>query len=515
MKLSREEDIEPLLIPTENYSSNFVKALVWLLQYLDDTEILWTDQQLEDFIMNYIDDADKFLDLLNGDTKRLYHITVLSERGKLSDGYHAQNCAYLLKVYFLFQITDQDVNKWLPEYLSYTQLNDLYSQIVSLNMSVSSVFMNYVFENDQWLNFEERYHPNILLMNYLSNLCRESRFIEQVIQDFPKNEFLMCCVKTKTQFEKMTIVSGIHFIKLQTLLLTMAEVPLYPSSVQKIARNTALLFRDFLADVRVVKIIIEPNLGYSAQETGFRRSTQIEIFFILDNQDRYCLRIDFPHEGEPYAHYNLHEPRNETGLPFHYGDNPDMADKYDNNENYKKLFWKHNNLYWFRQGFEQKLEQVFPDKKSEEYQALKLFFRHRSHLPLVESGMSLEDIKAFLAELADGMKRMNMGNCVYDRTRAVDIDETLLRIRVKEAAHEASMGYFAGAVGLWEPDGAGEEFARLNVLLQQKLIDSFKSLLGEPVFEKYFLEEMSVEEILEAVQEMDAPLKNPSAIGFN
>lgn len=125
-------------------------------------------------------------------------------------------------------------------------------------------------------------------------------------------------------------------------------------------------------------------------------------------------------------------------------------------------------------------------------------------MPLVESEMSLEDVKAFLVELADGMKRMNMGNCVYDRTRAVDIDETLLRIRVKEAAHEASMGYFAGAVGLWEPDGAGEEFARLNVLLKQKLIKSLKSLLGEPVFEKYFLEEMSVEEILEAVQEMDA-----------
>lgn len=451
MKVSREEDIEPLLIPAENYSSNFVKALIWLLQYLDDTEILWTDQQLKDFIMNYIDDADKFLDLLNRDTRRLYHITVLSERGKLSDGYHAQNCAYLLKAYFLFQITDQDVNKWLPEYLSFVQLNDLYSQIVSLNMSVSSVFMNYVFENNQWLNYEERYHPNILLMNYLSNLCRESRFIENVIQDLPENEFLMCCVKTKTQFEKMTIISGIHFIKLQTLLLTMAEVPFYSCSVQKIARNTALLFRDFLADVRVVKIIIEPNLGYSDQETGFRRSTQIEIFFI-----------------------------------------------------YKKLFWKHNNLYWFRQGFEQKLEQVFPDKKSEEYQALKLFFRHRSHLPLVESEMSLEDVKAFLVELADGMKRMNMGNCVYDRTRAVDIDETLLRIRVKEAAHEASMGYFAGAVDLWEPDGTGEEFARLNVLLKQKLIKSFKSLLGEPVFEKYFLEEMSVEEILEAVQEMDA-----------
>ena len=105
MKVSREEDIEPLLIPAENYSSNFVKALIWLLQYLDDTEILWTDQQLKDFIMNYIDDADKFLDLLNRDTRRLYHITVLSERGKLSDGYHPQNCAYLLKAYFLLHYT--------------------------------------------------------------------------------------------------------------------------------------------------------------------------------------------------------------------------------------------------------------------------------------------------------------------------------------------------------------------------------------------------------------------------
>ena len=38
MKVSREEDIEPLLIPAENYSSNFVKALIWLFQYLDDTE---------------------------------------------------------------------------------------------------------------------------------------------------------------------------------------------------------------------------------------------------------------------------------------------------------------------------------------------------------------------------------------------------------------------------------------------------------------------------------------------
>lgn len=111
MKGSGEEDIKPLLIPADNYSSNFVKALVWLLQYLDDTEVRWTEKQLEDFIMNYIDDAEKFLDLMNRDTGKLYHITVLPEREKLPDRYHAQNCAYLLKVYFLFQIMDQDVLK--------------------------------------------------------------------------------------------------------------------------------------------------------------------------------------------------------------------------------------------------------------------------------------------------------------------------------------------------------------------------------------------------------------------
>ena len=33
----------------------------------------------------------------------------------------------------------------------------------------------------------------------------------------------------------------------------------------------------------------------------------MKIFFALENSDRYCLKIDFPHEGAEYLHLNLHE----------------------------------------------------------------------------------------------------------------------------------------------------------------------------------------------------------------
>lgn len=33
----------------------------------------------------------------------------------------------------------------------------------------------------------------------------------------------------------------------------------------------------------------------------------------MSNQDRYCLRIDFPHDQYAYIHFNIHESGKKAG----------------------------------------------------------------------------------------------------------------------------------------------------------------------------------------------------------
>lgn len=123
-------------------------------------------------------------------------------------------------------------------------------------------------------------------------------------------------------------------------------------------------FKDLLADVRIQKIEIDTAIASGIIRKGVRTTTGIKIFFALGNMDRYCLRIDFPHKGEAFLHYNLHEPGRENALPLNEKKYRLLAGKY---KHLDELFFHFNNLYWFRSNFVSKLERIAPEKDSDEY----------------------------------------------------------------------------------------------------------------------------------------------------
>ena len=161
----------------------------------------------------------------------------------------------------------------------------------------------------------------------------------------------------------------------------------------------------------------------------------------MENGDRFCLRLDFPHEGVSYIHYNLHEPLHATGLPIKYEEIGPVAGLCATRENFEKLFFVYDNLCWFRWNFIKKLHEVFGDK-SEQTSELERLFNEQCHYRIVGPEIGEAQVKEFLESFITGLNHMDMANCIYERTGQINIDDMLAKIRIRELLHEWVLAYY-------------------------------------------------------------------------
>lgn len=158
----------------------------------------------------------------------------------------------------------------------------------------------------------------------------------------------------------------------------------------------------------------------------------------MSNQDRYCLRIDFPHDQYAYIHFNIHEPGKKagTGLPM-------SVDEYDTlqsvcSRDISLLFYEYGKQLWFRSDFESKLREIFPEK-SEEYSVIIKKYKEKCHVRLSEDDVKKEDMKDMLLAFVEGMHVMKIDNCLYEKTKTVDIECELQKIRMNSIIQEMFM----------------------------------------------------------------------------
>ena len=158
----------------------------------------------------------------------------------------------------------------------------------------------------------------------------------------------------------------------------------------------------------------------------------------MSNQDRYCLRIDFPHDQYAYIHFNIHEPGKKagTGLPI-------FLDEYDTlqsvcSKDISLLFYEYGKQFWFRSDFESKLHEIFPEK-SEEYSVIIKKYKEKCHVRLSEDDVKKEDMKDMLLAFVEGMHVMKIDNCLYEKNKTVDIEFELQKIRMNSIVQEMFM----------------------------------------------------------------------------
>ena len=452
-------------VSLENFQNNYERTLVWLLQYFEDSSLAANQPIVADFIIDKIGNSDYLMELLDWKLERLTEVHIEEKEEKSERTHWNFAGGSLLKAHIVLNKIGKDLEAVTSFSNGIEALERFFGACVLVNTSISAVLMNYIFVEGGQLDISEHFMPNLMIQEYSSvmrnkaflksemekaylfghSACQMSRMdvLRQASYDnvCKSIQALEWCEKIQLELDKSFLEAGIDFMKVQATLLTLAESPLYSDSVREIAKSIALLFKEMLVNSRILKIVIEPNFMNSEFEVGFKKSTKIEIFFSLENGDRFCLRLDFPHEGVPYIHYNLHEPLHATGLPIKFEEIGRLTELCGTRENFEKLFFVYDNLCWFRWNFLGKMKEIF-DEKSEEAAKLENLFRRQSHYRMIDPKMGEDQVKEFLESFIIGLNSMDMANCIYERTGTVSIDDMLAKIRIRELLHELVSAYY-------------------------------------------------------------------------
>ena len=410
----------------EQLVDTFEKNLAWLMNVYNQTTISLTLEELKSFVKKHltrvIDSSKIYLSVY-----RNIHFTALPVLPELDvHSYECEKYTQLLSIFLLLYSSDKYF-LFYQEAPSYQNALSLYYEVGFLNTFIASSLMDYDFRQHDSIDFNSAYHPNQDLCKYLMNIYRTDIKLMAVNQDTPLSITLDDSLSNLNhKLDCKYISGGLAFIKLQAVLLFLSEAPFYSDATHEIAQQIVLFFKDFLLDSRVSRIVVDNAHLAGVQLNGVKKTTCLKIFFSLTNTDRYCLRIDFPHDDKNYIHYNLHEPYRETGIPIRISDYCELVSKYGD---LSDLFFEYSNQYWFRYDFLSKLEHCTnPDLKA----CLIDLFNNQSHYHVFENTYSDDKMTEFLIELSSALSHMNEAGFIYGRTNDDDIQKILMKCKFED-----------------------------------------------------------------------------------
>ena len=397
--------------------NNFYKSLIWMMDN-DDECMEVKDSIFEKNVDEFFYGDRDILQIMKSRDSKVY-----------CEGKNYGKIQMLLNMLFY---TKRLVNEFEQD--DYEEsIQSMIEGFIFMNSLFSSILMEYVFQRGESLDFGVNYMPSNEIISYL-NVMEKDYTIRKLYSSKLSNRYY----KNLLKYDKQVIAKHLDFINILVILLVIIEAPFYTENIKTISKSLLELLTNILVDCRVCKVIVEPNMFGSEYESGSHVTTKMEIFFLMSNQDRYCLRIDFPHDQYAYIHFNIHEPGKKagTGLPI-------FLDEYDTlqsvcSKDISLLFYEYGKQFWFRSDFESKLHEIFPEK-SEEYSVIIKKYKEKCHVRLSEDDVKKEDMKDILLAFVEGMHVMKIDNCLYEKTKTVDIEFELQKIRMNSIVQEMFM----------------------------------------------------------------------------
>lgn len=342
-----------------NFTDEFTKSIAWLLTAYETAPFLLNKDYFMNYITEFVENGVEIYNTIGCNTNNLKYLTnyfdIFEKDYALREVDFVSSKSYLFSI-FLGLFCFGKCKKVYKDSYSLKTLNELIILTDFLNVFIGSLLQEYDFEKNGKLDFDSAYQPNIDMRDYMYNMYKTEARIEKY--RLVKNELLLDedIVKVNHKLDCEFIDRGYTFIQIQSVLLLLEHSDFYKLHVQKIAKEILILFKDLLVDTRIKKIIIDNALLKGVHRLGIKKTTCIKIFFALGNMDRYCLRIDFPHDDKTYMHYNLHEPNRETALPIDQKQYQEIVDKYGKQDD---LFFYFSKRYWFRYDFINKLSSKY------------------------------------------------------------------------------------------------------------------------------------------------------------
>lgn len=215
---------------------------------------------------------------------------------------------------------------------------------------------------------------------------------------------------------------GLSVMKVFHILAVLYISPLYSDEVHHISKKMIKSLWEVLYNKRIIKLIIDSNLY--GNNNKMHKSTRLKIYFAMANSDRYCIRLDFPHEGEDSIHLNMNQPeiKQSTGFPFSVVDYNNLKSIWGQHPIIDSLFYKLDDLYWFRSDFSSKIKDIGEEKETLKKQ-LEIFSHDRAHISISSSDYeSRNGVISFSAAFAEAMIDYELAPNIYGDTDMEDRD---------------------------------------------------------------------------------------------
>ena len=304
------------------FSDRFTESLMALLYKYDIAPVRLKDEDMKKYLRYFIENGSYIDEIFDGQYDNMSNLAIWKTNfmdGCLPDEkiFTSRKASYLCTIYMLLFVIKTDLQE--GDLYEIEKLQNMSLMASMINTFMSSLIMDFDFESFYKLDFNANYMPSPMLTEYIGGMYKTELLKQQYMEILGQTTLLESeLIELNRKIDREILVTGISFMQIQAILLLMESSKLYPVYVSKIAKNILLIFKEMLANSRIKKIEIDSAISAGVIRHGIRKTTGMKIFFALENSDRYCLRIDFPHEGAEYLHLNLHEPHRQTAIPLNY-----------------------------------------------------------------------------------------------------------------------------------------------------------------------------------------------------
>ncbi len=201
-----------------------------------------------------------------------------------------------------------------------------------------------------------------------------------------------------TKLRSKYIRSSLMVLKIFLIFVILQTSPLYSDGVHAVADKLIQTLREVFFNKRIIQVVI--NGDFYGDSDKPHSTTRLYIYFAMNNSDRYCIRLDFPHQGEECIHLNLNQPgiKQATGFPIQK--NSEILEKCREAECLEKFFYENDDLYWFRHDFAHELKKI---KDTELHKELDDFQHVQSHLQIESDSVSKANVTEFTMAIFEAL----------------------------------------------------------------------------------------------------------------
>lgn len=167
------------------------------------------------------------------------------------------------------------------------------------------------------------------VLNYLEMLYREDLVYDNLSE--------INCIVNTISYDMATRINTIYLLG---VLLVMENSPFLDDEIKNVAKDLYLYLIKTFKNSRLVGININSSPVQMKDKPGERgrlaNSTRIMIVYSYDNYDAYCLRLDLPHKGIEFVHYNNRSPGDGHGT--------EVESCVYSEKDYLEVLMKHNDI---------------------------------------------------------------------------------------------------------------------------------------------------------------------------